>query len=215
MKERPIIFSAPMARAIRDGRKTQTRRIVKPQPLRNPNGFGLEWHGGRALLRAGYGGGYVHSDMESVERAMLACCPYGVPGDRLWVRESGWERPARTKKMLRQGADTWHLYYYDADGLSDQDRADFKAWGFVRRRLIHMPRWASRISLEIEAVRVQRLQDISEYDAIAEGVSGWAKDERCETARDGFRVLWESIHGPGAWGANPWVWAITFRRVQA
>lgn len=197
MKERPIIFSAPMVRAIREGRKTQTRRVVKTGKCPDT---------GCQLAPCEIAG-------ERGER-LYRLCPYGAPGDRLWVRENGWERPYRTEKMLREGADTWQRYYYDADGLSDQDREDFKAWGFVRRPSIHMPRWASRITLGIEAVRVQRLQDISEYDAIEEGVSGWVKDERCETARDGFRVLWESIYGPGSWAANPWVRAITFRRVE-
>ncbi len=88
-------------------------------------------------------------------------------------------------------------------------------WGWRLKIGRFLPRWASRITLEITDVRVERVQEIGEHDAIAEGVSGWVKDERCETARDGFRVLWKSLHGDGSWAANPWVWVIGFRKVEA
>lgn len=186
MKERPILFSAPMVRALLDGRKTQTRRIVKfPHP---PEG----WH--------------------------VNNCPYGQPGDRLWVRESGWERPYRTTKMMREGADTWPRFAYAADDWSDNDRADFKAFGFKPRPSIHMPRWASRILLEITGIRVERLQDISEEDARAEGCEVPAiiypdEPHSAYSYVEQYRLLWESINGPGSWDANPWVWCISFRRI--
>jgi hypothetical protein len=160
-------------------------------------------------------------------------CPYGQPGDRLWVRETGWERPERSRRMLSEGADTWVPFYYDADGWDEQDHADFKVWGFKRRPSIHMPRWASRILLEIVSVRVERLQEISEADSIAEGIncypfrpddgfpicSGYTheeNDDRCmlwATAKLAYLKLWESINGPDSWAANPWVWVIEFKRV--
>lgn len=204
MRERGILMTAQNVRWILAGTKTQTRRIQKPQPIirdgepvwpanaKRPRGLGFE------------------------------DCPYGEIGNRLFVRENGWERTERTPKMMREGADTWAPYYYDADGLSEQDVAEFKAWGFKRRPSIHMPRWASRITLEITDVRVERLQEISEADAYAEGIEGTAFCEEAEhmqpatgvlPGRHAYRALWESINGPGSWELNPWVWAISFRRV--
>lgn len=144
------------------------------------------------------------------------------------MRENGWERPERTAKMMREGADTWPRFAYAADGWSEQDRADFKAWGFKPRPSIHMPRWASRITLEITGVRVERLQDISEADAKAEGADCLVTDNCTDASRalldmplmedgnpyrNGYALLWESINGDGSWAANPWVWVIEFKRV--
>lgn len=213
MKERPILFSAPMVRAILDGRKTQTRRIVN---LRD-----LAWMDEHQGLR---------------EPCNAERCPYGQPGDRLWVRESGWERPERTSQMMREGADTWAPYYYAADG---EDGEQLRAWGFKVRPSIHMPRWASRITLEITSVRVERLNDISPDDAIEEGLKaitkdgktvkygipdhdgrpgtddiGWPWQELRISPVDAFRHLWESINGAGSWAANPWVWVVEFKRLE-
>lgn len=205
MKARPILFSAPMIRALRDGRKTQTRRIVKPQPFADDSVAG--W---AVIDRAG-----------SIRRWHPALaemdCPYGKPGDLLWVRENGWERPERTPQMMREGADTWAPYYYDADGLTDAENEQFKAWGFKRRPSIHMPRWASRITLRLTDVRVERLQDISIIDARAEGV----REDRVVVGvperdpRALFPDLWNSINGAGAWDINPWVWALSFDVILA
>lgn len=200
MNETPIIFSAPMVRAILDGRKTQTRRVAKPQP-----------------------------SSEQVNECILRC-PYGAPGDRLWVRESGWERPVRTPKMMREGADTWAPYYFDADGLTESDLDDIRRWGFKRCVSRFMPRSASRITLEIEAVRVEKLNEITEDDAKAEGIEwfdgrpgrpvnhhGWRYEPGSllwVTATGAFRELWESLHGSRSWDANPWVWVIQFRKVE-
>lgn len=203
MAERGILFSAPMVRALLAGTKTQTRRAVKPQPImrdgepiwpkdaRRPKGRGFE------------------------------DCPYGRPGDRLWVRET-WCQTSTHGIVCR------------ADGeISDE----FGPW----KPSIHMPRWASRITLEITDVRVERLQEISEADAIAEGIErlkdhplgfpvwkvcdhqdgtpgvevldyvgrDWTKDPR-----RAYQALWLSINGPGSWDANPWVWVIEFRRID-
>lgn len=202
MKERPILFGAPMVRAILEGRKTQTRRIAKPR--RHPS-----------LLDGSWSDGYVR-DPGNREWLMIEC-PYGQPGDRLWVRENGWERPERTPRMMREGADTWAPYYYDADRLTQQDREDFKAWGFKRRPSIHMPRWASRILLEVVAVRVERMQDISEADAEAEGIDYLRHHPDADetlSAKQLFECLWCGINGPASWDANPWVWCISFRRIN-
>jgi hypothetical protein len=190
MKERPILFSAPMVRALLDGSKTQTRRVVNHRHLAQID-----------LQRGGCTANWSKP------------MPYGQPGDRLWVRENGWERPERTPKMMREGADTWEPYYFDADGLTDQDSEDFKAWGFKRRPSIHMPRTASRINLEITRVRVERLQDISERDAMAEGVKNSLHLPGGRFARENFEHLWWSINGEGSWEANPWVWVVEFKRV--
>lgn len=218
MKERPILFSGPMIRAILEGRKTQTRRVIKPQPAGEIDNLG----DGDSII-------------DLLTDAVIAC-PYGQPGDRLIVRESGWERQARTPRMLRDGADTWAPYYYDADGLTEADVDDFKRWGFKRRPSIHMPRWASRITLEVEAVRVERVNEITEEDAKSEGANREAayddpdlQYESCDgidrgagpgyfcprSYKAGFSNLWDSINSSRGfgWEANPWVWVITFKRV--
>lgn len=233
MKERPILFSGAMVRAILAGQKTQTRRVVKVGHLysvENAHGASREEMRDRRNMP-------VQRLPNGVN--VTPFCPYGQPGDRLWVRENGWQRPERTPKMLREGADTWAPYYFDADGISVDEAADFKAWGFKRRPSIHMPRWACRIVLEIVGVRVERLQDISEADARAEGLKGLSKDGNLIKYgipdRDGlpgndddgwqwaaweadprraFRRLWESINGAESWSANPWVWVIEFKRVN-
>ena len=161
MKSTGILMSAPDVRAILAGTKTQDRRAIKPQPTSTASQCFAE--GGLLQIAEGPRAGHPLK------------CPYGAPGDQLVVREAGWERPDRTPRMMREGADTWEPYYYDADGLSDQDHQDFKAWGFKRRPSIFMPRAASRITLEITSVRVERLCDISEADAVAEGCIALAK----------------------------------------
>jgi len=200
MKTRPIIFSAPMVRAILEGRKTQTRRIIKPQLERYEEekdeklfqisaAVAGEWwfHGG---------GG------ERATRAALAekHCPHGAPGDSLWVRESFYDRAdyAAIGKLHKE------RIVYVADGV----RADCRA-----HPSIHMPRWASRITLEITDVRVQRLQDITPEDARAEGVEAYAAGHNLggywTTA---FARLWDSINAKRApCESNPWVWAISFQ----
>lgn len=184
-----------MVRAILAGAKTQTRRVVKHSPG-------------------------MHADRVAWD---MGRCPYGRPGDRLWVRENGWERPERTPKMMRNGADTWAPYYFDADGLYWQEVEDFKLWGFKRRPSIHMPRWASRITLEVTAVRVQWLQDISEADSLAEGImrthDGFGlpdgKHFHAADPRRSYLGLWEAINGPGSVEANPLVWVLSFRQIEA
>ena len=179
MKERPIIFSGPMVRAILDGRKTQTRRVVKPQPdeVKDPNAK-------VALITClrFYQAGKEHS------------CPYGAPGDRLWVRET-----------FAMESPTCPVY------LADQtDKTTVERW----KPSIHMPRWASRLTLEIVSVRVERSQDISEKDAAAEGCEPKPeKDHDIFKFTKGYETLWKSINGFGSWALNPWVWVIEFKKL--
>jgi hypothetical protein len=196
MNERPILFSAPMVRAILAGTKTQTRRVVKdPEYYSCLTGDCPHWD--RALCAA----------------AFATDCPYGAPGERLWVRENGWQRPERTPRMMREGADTWKPYYFDAD-ITAQDHEQFKEWAFKRRPSIHMPRRFCRLVLEVTGVRVERLQDVTEEDARAEGAEPIAAGQDAagilKTHRTGFVRLWQTING--TWLENPWVWVISFRR---
>jgi hypothetical protein len=200
-KERPILFSGPMVRAILAGRKTQTRRIVKNQ----------EWYN----LKGEYG-----DRLRSVDR-----CPYGTAGERLWVRET-WtpdHAPFYPHFPVAYRADAG--FDYERNDKGETYSPEQKAWFPYRwRPSIHMPRIASRITLEITGVRVERLQDISHEDAIAEGIEpiepkGW-KDYRGTAQRymspvTSFQSLWFSINGLESWQSNPWVWVVEFRKLEA
>lgn len=237
MRERPIIFSAPMVRAILDGRKTVTRRVVKPQPS-------SELLADFAEIRAMRGSNRTDAQMLSD----CLSCPYGAPGDRLWLREA-WQAldgNERARRIMTEPHPSRGWIEYAAtvpEGYEPPPR-----W----RPSIHMPRWASRITLEIESVRVERLQDISEADAEAEGCEAnpypgpWWQGYRDvgngrlihqqsigETppdwmiepkrmhdhkhldmsAVDAYRALWFQINGLDSWRANPYVWVVTFRRI--
>ncbi|HED2448900.1 TPA: hypothetical protein ACJJ1H_002204 [Enterobacter kobei] len=185
-----MIFNGEMVRAILDGRKTQTRRIMKVQPVLNGGFYEV------------YGAGWVRS-MKSVPaipgHSLASNCPLGLVGDRIWVRETfsqvpDHEEPAGCSAIL-----------YAADG-----NGPYGKWV----PSIHMPRWASRLTLEITCVRVERLRDLSEDDAKSEGITppsggvlpGWEY-------RINFRDLWMSIYGADNWEANPWVWVIEFKVV--
>lgn len=198
IKEHPILFSGEMVRAILDGRKTQTRRVVKPQPKGWsdfwPVGSHTEWQDIVARLPFYLGCGY---------------CPYGAPGDRLWVRESfqplrsgdepgDWETGAgySIKYAATDQLVEWVDYWND-NRITDRCMPS-----------IHMPRWASRITLEIVAVGVERLQKITKADAIAEG----------STSVEAFEALWDRMNarrGLGWHTTNPWVWVLTFKRLES
>ncbi|AVR89052.1 hypothetical protein [Thauera aromatica] len=215
MKERPVLFSAPMVRAILEGRKTQTRRAVKITN-RTP--------GLAACLQP--------ADPAWVRKKTAAeLCPYGQPGDRLWVREAwaeGWTYGGARRCVFYRA--TLDGLQGDAEtGINHDPKLGASPPNIIRwRPSIHMPRWASRILLEVTTVRVERLQDISEADAIAEGIleqrsqtdAGWVDywpsedGEPFARASEAYRALWESINGPSSWTANPWVWVITFRRIE-
>lgn len=209
MVDRPIIFSAPMVRALLDGRKTQTRRVLNPPPLMTkPTIFGTILLGQRRV---------AYQEAGAVGEGFLDL-PY-APGDQLWVREA-W----RIRRILDPfpGAaipEDEHLpiwYEADREGPDYGRRIDFGRYRNGR----FMPRWASRLTLTVTEVRVQRLQDISEADAMAEGadyaannmgfspISGQPIGVR--TFKAGFAHLWNSLHGPDAWDANPWVVAVSF-----
>jgi hypothetical protein len=192
MKERPILFSAPMVRAILDGSKTQTRRVVK-LPVEPDPDFTGGWkiiHKAVTLAIGVYARTLGRADPRDP-----VICPYGQPGDRLWVREAVADIGAR----LTYRADT-----------DDGAHCMVKRW----TPSIHMPRWASRILLEIVSVRVERLHDISTEDICAEGLSTTMRefDAECDL-HEQWRQLWESINGAENYDSNPWVWVIEFKRV--
>ena len=199
-RERPILFSGEMVRAILTGRKTQTRRVVKQQPEVGRSGC---WFPERNSVRALH---YANED--HLRRGLpLDFSPYGVPGDRLWVRET-WAHDGSQAPPL-----------YRADWLCQRDFPGVRCEHGPARwsPSIFMPRWASRITLEVTGVRVERLQRISEEDAQAEGVS--ADDIGrvglpCYSARQNFERIWERINGAESWKSNPWVWVINFRKAE-
>jgi hypothetical protein len=198
-QERPILFKAEMVNAIRGRLKSQTRRPIKPQPFDatpiQPRSIQLLWDGQENTDK--FARGTIHQ-----------LSPYGKPGDRLWVRET-W-RPQDGITLHRQNRDEIE---YRADGDRPKEPTDCY-W----KPSIFMPRWASRLTLEITDLRVERLQDISETDAKAEGVSlsEIVRGHKVYHAsyRAAFCSLWMSIHGSDSWNANPWVWAITFKRLR-
>jgi hypothetical protein len=224
MKARPILMSSPMVRALLDGRKTQTRRIVKPQPIN-----GMEGIFERFPQQKG--------------------SPYGEPGDLLAVKESAWmwcER--RPNGKTKAGRPKWRYVPLEGAPIHFQARQLEKPqvsithpetgnqWGWRLKVGRFLPRWASRLTLELTEVRVERLQEISEADATAEGLKaiskdgklakygipdsdglpgdddhGWPWQEWNADPRLAYLKLWESINGPGSWAANPWVWVLSFR----
>lgn len=211
LNESPILFNAAMVRAILAGTKTQTRRVVKPQPEL------------REIAQVGHMLGFKKHKADgfwlwpNARERIVAERPYGQPGDRLWVRETfAHIYRDNTRPDVRRDDDV--AYKADHPGL---DEYAFGSW----KPSIHMPRWASRITLEITRVRLQRLNDIGEADAEAEGVErkdgarwrNYISDDDAFThlkeARASFCSLWVSINGPGSWDANPWIWAIEFRRL--
>lgn len=216
MTDRPTIFSAPMVRALLDGRKTQTRRILKPQP----EFFDVPIEAGRGVGRRGRPNELWpfrcmgHPDERDWQRWAKRAVGPCAPGDRLWVREA-WCRDAEAEGKALYRADGEHVVLDDGDGFTatNRDGSERSPW----RPSIHMPRWASRLTLGVTQVRVERLHDISEADATAEGArpapGGWwshAEGQAGVTAKASFGVLWNSINGADAWAANPWVVATTF-----
>jgi hypothetical protein len=209
VKERPILFSGPMVLAILDGRKTQTRRIIKPQPKHDQ--FELCNFAKSKVARDGTS--YPAEDERfgicDVDGEWSIECRHKRVCDRMWVRET-WAPLCDFD--LEFGA------MYRADNYPSDKVVDFK-W----KPSIHMPRWASRITLEITGVRVERLQDVSEADAMAEGcerielgpheVHGMGVHPMTSTYGAAFADLWERINGFDSWDANPWVWVIEFRRI--
>ncbi len=232
MIERPMLFSAPMVRGLLNDTKTQTRRVAKL----TANGHVKEPSGNRRWHTADFD-------------ARLAC-PYGQPSDRLWVREtygyrggciSSNPQTALVDYIADKATATIELAAGAATPIHrrpkpNEERHDYEAYlhRFWTRSIpaIHMPRWASRIMLEITRVRVERLQDLTAVDAIAEGIESltyggqtsyrdyslsdeWAEvSPMLESPIESYCTLWESINGPGSWDANPWVWVVDFKRMK-
>lgn len=210
MKERPVLFSAPMVRALLAGTKTQTRRVLKPGGYKLPESDGYVYNGA-SLVRTDAFGTSIYP---------LPVCPHGEPGDRLWVRET-WHHTGDHIACENVGFGHEHVgpcYEYAAD-FDDETRAQ-NAW----RPSLFMPRRASRITLEVTSVRIERLDAITEEDARAEGVTPFKHDPEgdCWTARrdvhrSAFEYLWGEINGwtgPKAFAENPWVWVVAFRRLS-
>lgn len=207
MASRPILFSGPMVRAILGGRKTQTRRTLRGTPSLTGQPEQVD---GQTPHICGDSGWHFRRGDGRCEWHIA--CPYGQPGDKLWVRETWGARDIRGCSAPRiADIDTVNdRVEYRADGMPDDGRHWFPS--------IHMPRWASRLTLEVTAVRVERLQAITEEDAIAEGVDAVpvADVPRQGTLcrRDDFAQLWDLINGKRApWSSNPWVWVVNFRRL--
>ena len=208
MKERPIIFSAPMVRAILAGQKTQTRRIFK----------------------AKNGGVWPNQNDLPGMRQILRNCPYGQPGDRLWVRET-WQHVNSPYGPYEPGCTCFYRadYFDDPHGMDGEKSPEGKYRTWIPS--IHMFRNASRILLEIISVRVERLQEISPSDSIAEGIErtvtgdGWRRYSDpeteavglppCQYPRHSYRSLWEHINGETSWDENPWVRVVEFKRIES
>jgi hypothetical protein len=244
MAELPILFSGPLVRAILSGAKTQTRRLVKPQPAPNsPYDGGTSW-----VFRPKEG---VHIPVGTVGHLTVAekmglRCPYGVPGDRLWVRET-WGQATSTDGfgcVAYAAGGPARVMLCEDHGEGDPYALAGEATGLIAppakwRPSIHMPRWASRITLEVTDVRVERLQAITEEDARAEGLSEWSKDGRLTkygmADRDGlpgtdntgwpwdqwdkdprvaFARLWDRVYAAAPWHQDPWVWVVSFKPVE-
>lgn len=211
-RERPILFNREMVRAVLDGRKTQTRRIMNPQPefeqgyeAPHEHEIGIFWKDEESL--------------DSIEH-LISLCPYGKPGDELWVRET-WQ--------------TWCEFDHLSPGKLPEDAdiqypATCDHWVSKERPSIHMPRWASRIQLKITNVRVERLLDISEQDALAEGIARSTRrvlgghetiykdyvdvGHYFHSPKKSFESLWVSINGPDSWDSNPYLWVIQFEKIE-
>jgi len=215
MKEIPILFSTEMVKAILEGRKTQTRRVMKIQPDFEPSFCIVDSI--LSIWKYQFAKGKFPKCSGAASKPFL--CPFGKPGDLLWVRET-W--------VWWDGDDVYGPGYYYAETFGQKENVPkgFPSW----KPSIHMPKAAARIWLEVTAVRVERLQDISERDCIAEGIESFRPvpgDGGAETyykmydtgkfapfSKRSFESLWESINGPGSWEQNPWVWVITFKKVE-
>ncbi|AIO23827.1 hypothetical protein [Burkholderia cepacia] len=259
MKERPILFSGPMVRAILEGRKTQTRRVVtvrgeQPPPWAT---FAAEGHSPTYTSWSKPTGLFYWCESDEAPTKELrrwpilpplhamagdhywTPCPHGKPGDRLWVRETWKPRTSHSCSLdTCDCSDVWVDYQAGGAGVYFAEREIDEEWTMPSAAVkgqwvpsIHMPRWASRITLEIIGVRVEHLQSISEADSIAEGIETFETDDPDmqemwrDYSEDGmasgnpigsFMTLWNGINaarGHG-WDANPWVWAIEFRRIE-
>lgn len=211
VKERPILFSSEMVKAILEGRKTQTRRVLKPQPA-SEDSF---WPSDESHIEF----------WQLLDGWAVSWCPYGKPGERLWVKENAYIAPPNFGRSedanLIDNLGRSRVVSYSVDMSEDAVRCA-EDFGVKQRSSLLMPRWASRITLEITGVRVERVQSISREDIEAEGTPAYEypgqfsyRNDYYQRIRD-FRHLWDNINGtkPGRdWNSNPWVWVIEFKRV--
>lgn len=218
MKGTPILFTPENAQKVHEGTKTQTRRIIKSQP--NENGAIL-WF--REMVE--YPGVWLYN-------GQTFKCPYGTVGDRLWVREAvayreegivAYKAGGSCGAWMGDGAGgrLWIPHGW-IQGFSKNDGKYFglSKYGDKWRPSIHMPKWACRTWLELTEVKVERLQDCSSEDAIAEGAADWEgecelREKRLSAVQLQFAALWESIHDKGSWERNPWVWVLEYKKVMA
>lgn len=212
MAEKPILFSGEMVRALLEGRKTQTRRVMNPQPSSEFSPIAVEWYEPVVVDRNGeeIPGSAIYGvyDVEEGYR-----CPYGAPGDRLWVRET-WRA-----EELEDGTDGIRYAADNAFLPIENNQQAANRWVDVYNQnkpmawkpSIFLPRWASRINLEIMNVRVERIKQITDADAGAEGCNGYSDAEVYVK----FQDLWDKINGPRGfgWDVNPWVWVVEFKVV--
>lgn len=245
IKERPILFSAPMVQAILEGRKSMTRRICTCEStIKAAESFCDALHDGKGAIKLGENKigpkpiGYICSinDGPDIDDCIKMFSPYGVAGNRLWVKEAfrlgdtfDKDSPSNVaNKCIDAGYRLpWAPIQYEADG----ERMNWDYYGQIEegkpgrlRSSMHMLRWASRILLEVTDVKIERLQDISQGDAQQEGpkrcpsaLRYWFNpgfDGLHDSAKQAFTALWDEINGPGAWDANPFVWVISFRRID-
>ncbi|MDF2419207.1 hypothetical protein GWP85_17080 [Acinetobacter beijerinckii] len=241
MRELPILFNTAMVQAILKGSKTQTRRIVKPQPEVCDDDRGGHWWPSNVVQSMVH----VEKELQDYEGfwggLIDDCNPFGAKGDRLWVRETWHVEPDVEGWSMNDNEPCTGWIGYKAGGSKKVTAPNFDAvqrcfpkgevdWDFVPnnwRPSIFMPRWACRLILEITNIRIERLNDISEVDAIAEGVEqvayqhqkfwkGYKNKERAyrDTAKDGFTSLWKEINGVDSWATNPWVWVIEFKVIE-
>lgn len=224
-RERPILFSGTMTRAILDGSKTQTRRVVNPSgrivemkwsPLHPERGLRVTVRTGPRSTHTGPIGDH------------LDACPYGQPGDRLWAKETWRVVSGAESEIGYRATASWQRFHGEADPAWWR-RWEKKSWSKDLARMtwvpsIYMPRWASRITLEVTSVRVERLHEITEADARAEGMAAKACADcaptatncpECLSAREAFSLLWGGINGTDSWVSNPWVWVVSFKRIEA
>ena len=235
MTERGMIFNGEMVRAILDGRKTQTRREVKLNLDISCLATTYDW--ATSLAANHYQGlteeqiqqkaeslrGVIHPVILDNGQMVSIICPHGKPRDRIWVRET-FCPVDDTQYGGEKWVDSRATPKFEASHPAGWDSAPNDAEALKWRPSIHMPRWASRILLEITDVRVERLNAINEHDAQAEGVAklrggfwkhyqpGWTQHQL--SARGSFVTLWKSIYGDESWNSNPWVWVISFERIE-
>ena len=232
MKERPILFSAPMVLANLAGRKSMTRRVIKNQPSEICGEYYFH-HRGKQYKTGCVDPRQDGSTIYPLEMSrFLLTCPYGVPGDLLWVRDTfNWSAddellPGENhKECPERGGYHADNVVWAADGVREHPEWGKALW----RPSIHMPRWASRSLYDVLEVRVERLQDITEADAIAEGVElvdhvngeplyrDYFEDGYAWSAVESYKTLWQHLHGfkgPNAWDRNPWVWVVRYAPVS-